>query len=121
MKRKIRWELLFFDSLIYLFSALVILVLYPSSIVVLSPLQVAAYTLVGWICVTGARMMSHLYRKIWRYAGAMEYMTLIAADTLAIIVFLLLRAVIPNSITVVRSISLFSLNLLGCKIGRAHV
>ena len=114
MKRKIRWELLFFDTLIYLISSLFILVIYPSSIFILSPLQICLYTAVGWICITGFRMLFHLYHKIWRYAGPMEYISLLTADGAATIVFLLLRAVIPNSLTFVRAVSLMTLNLLGC-------
>jgi len=114
LKRKTRWELLFFDTLIYLISALFILVLYPSSIYKLSMLQLCAYTLAGWLCVTVSRFAFHLYQKIWRYAGPMEYISLIAADGLATIVFLLLRAFIPNSITFVRAIALMMSNLLGC-------
>ena len=53
MKRKIRWELLVFDSLVYLLCSLFILVLYPSTIYRLTLLQTLAYALVGWICVTG--------------------------------------------------------------------
>ena len=114
LKRKIRWELLVFDSLVYLVCSLFIFMLYPSSIYKLTLLQSAAYAGMGWICVTGFRMVFHLYRKIWRYAGFTEYITLIAADGIATVIFLLLRALIPNSITFVRAISLMMANLLGC-------
>ncbi len=114
MKRKIRWELLTFDTLVYLVSALFILVIYPSSINILSPLQVIMYITAGWICITGFRMAFHLYRKIWRYAGPMDYISLLMADGLATILFLLLRAFIPNSLTFVRAVSLMTLNILGC-------
>ena len=114
MKRTIRWELLFFDSLIYLFSALMILVFYPSSLIVLTPWQVVAYTLVGWLCVMAARTAVHLYQRIWRYAGHEDYISLIVADTIATVVFLLVRAFIPNTISFVRAVSMFTINLLGC-------
>ena len=114
MKRKTRWELLFFDTLVYLTSALFILVVYPSSIYKLSHLQIAMYVVSGWLCITGFRFAFHLYQKIWRYAGPMEYISLIAADGLATVLFLLLREFIPNSLTFVRAISLMMTNLLGC-------
>ena len=114
MKRKIRWELLFFDTLVYLICSLFILVIYPSSINKLTPLQVVLYIVVGWACVTLFRFFFRTYQKIWRYAGPMEYISLITADGLATVLFLLLRAIIPNSITFVRAISLMMSNLLGC-------
>ena len=114
MKRTIRWELLFFDTLVYLACGLVILVFYPSAITVLTPLEVTVYMVVGWGLVTGARMIMHLYQRIWRYAGQEDYIALIAADAIATVAFLLIRAFIPNTITVMRAISLFTSNLLGC-------
>ena len=113
-KRKTRWELVFFDTLVYLISALFILVIYPSTIVRLSLWQIALFALIGWACMIGARMLMHLYRRIWRYAGPYDYIALVIADGIACVVFLALRALIPGSITVVRAISLFSMNLLGC-------
>ena len=114
MKRKTRWELLFFDTLVYLTSALFILVVYPSSIYKLSHFQIGMYVVSGWLCITGFRFAFRLYQKIWRYAGPMEYISLIAADGLATVLFLLLREFIPNSLTFVRAISLMMTNLLGC-------
>lgn len=114
MKRKIRWELLFFDSLVYLLSALFIFVFYPSALFKLSHLQLTAYTLFGWICVTGCRFAFHTYQKIWRYAGYTDYISLMIADGIATIIFTLVRGFIPNTVTFVRGLSLFTINLLGC-------
>ena len=114
MKRAIRWELLFFDTLVYLVCGLMILVLYPSAITVLTPLEVVAYMAVGWGLVTAARMIMHLYQRIWRYAGPEDYISLIAADTIATVLFLVIRAIVPNTITVMRAISMLASNLLGC-------
>ena len=118
MKRKIRWELLFFDSLVYLLSALLILVIYPSNITVLSPVEVIIYILAGWLSVMILRMVFRLYQRIWRYAGQSDYMSLIAADGIAAVIFLLARTFIPNTITIVRAVSLFTVNLLGCLVIR---
>ena len=114
MKRKIRWELLFFDTLVFLLGSMMILVIYPSNITVLTPLQVFLYMLAGWLCVMTARMIFHVYVRIWRYAGQGDYIALISADGIATAVFLVIRAFIPNTITIVRALSLFTLNLLGC-------
>ena len=114
MKRKIRWELMFYDTLIYLICALFILVIYPSTLFVLTWKQMLLYAFIGWVCVMFFRMLFRIYRKIWRYAGPVEYISLITADALATATFLVLRAVIPNSITFVRAATMMSGNLLGC-------
>ena len=114
LKMKIRWRLLGFDTLIWLISALIILVIYPSSIYIMTWKHAAIYTAVGWLCIMGFRMILHLYGKIWRYAGPTEYITLVASDALATILFLLLRAVIPSAITFVRAGVLMTGDLLAC-------
>ena len=114
LKRKIRWELLFFDSLIYLLSALLILVIYPSSVYTMTKLQTCVYAIAGWICIIGIRMVFHLYRKIWRYAGFADYIMLMVADGIATIIFIIAREFFPKSITAMRVLSLFMINLLGC-------
>ncbi len=114
MKQKIRWELLFFDTLIYLISALVIFVFYPSAIIHLSAGQVVFYTAIGWICITGSRLFFHIYRKIWRYAGPTDYISLIVADLVATIVIIILREALVKEVTFMRAFALVALNLLGC-------
>ncbi len=114
MKRRIRWELLVFDSLVYLIIAHYILILYPSSIIRLTMQQSLWYILLGWVCITASRIATHIYRKIWRYAGPMDYMVLISADGLATLAVLLLRILLPGALTMVRAVSLFTVNLLGC-------
>ncbi len=118
MSNKIRWKLLFFDTILYLMSAVLILMVYPSSIYVLSPLQIVMYTVLGWVCVMAPRLGLRLYQLVWRYARQADYITLIFSDTIAATAFMILRAVIPNSITAVRAFSLFAMNLLGCLVVR---
>ena len=47
-RKRIRWELVLIDTLVYLANAIFILVIYPSSIYRLSPLQMAAYGFIAW-------------------------------------------------------------------------
>ena len=47
MKRKYRWTLLIYDSLVYLASALLILIIYPSSIDKLTPALIVSHTIMG--------------------------------------------------------------------------
>ena len=114
MKRKLRWTLLFYDALIYLASALLILVIYPSSIDHLTPALVAIHIIVGLLCLLVLRLILKIYEQIWRYAGPGEYIRLLVSDSLACIIFLLLRTVFPRHLTFVRSVSLFVASLLGC-------
>ncbi len=114
LKQKIRWGMVFYDLLVYLLAALFILVIYPSSINVLTPLEIVINIVVQWACIFLFRMVFHLYKKIWRYAGPMEYISLIISDGLATVVFLLIRPLIPNNVTFVRAISLMMSSLLGC-------
>lgn len=109
-----KWRLLLFDTLVFLFCAMFILVWYPSSIIVLSTLQVVEHFVIGFILILIARLLEGVYKQIWRYAGPSEYMSLLIADAIATTVFLLLRVVLDQTITFVRATSLFTLNLLGC-------
>lgn len=102
-----------YDMLVYFACALLILVIYPSSIDKLTPILIVAHTAVGMACLLGARLLFGIYRQIWRYAGPAEYMRLLFSDALAAIAFLLLRYIFPRTLTFVRGASLFMLTLLG--------
>ena len=114
MRQKIRWMLVVYDAVVYLACALLILIIYPSSIDKLTPALVAAHTALGFFCILIWRLAWKVYQKIWRYAGPAEYIRMILADALACVTFLFLRPVFPHSLTFVRSLSLFALTLLGC-------
>ena len=114
MHLKRRWILRFYDLVIFLLSALFILVIYPSHIDRLTFGQAAAYAGVGLLCVFIARLILKVYDQIWRYAGPKEYIGLILADGMACLTFVLIRVFFPHVITFVRAVSLFTLNLLAC-------
>ena len=118
MKRSIRWELIIFDSLIYLVSALMIFVIYPSTITRLAMNEIALYAFVAWFCITGMRTVFQVYQKIWRYAGPSDYIGLIISDLFAMASVLILRELVPKNVTFIRAFSLVALNLLGCIIVR---
>ena len=109
-----RWVLWSYDTLIYAFVALFILVIYPSHLDRLNPPLAAVHILVSYGCIVAARMAAKVYSQIWRYAGAKEYIRILAADAAAAAVFILLRFLFPRTITFVRAVSLFTLNLLAC-------
>ena len=60
------------------------------------------------------RVMFHLYSQVWRYATAREYMNLVIADALAGIFyhFVVARFFLPNSLTLLRAMSVFTTNAL---------
>ena len=113
MKAKIRWMLMLYDLLIYLACALLVLVIYPSSIDKLTPLLIVEHTAVGSACLFIFRIFFKVYKRVWRYAGPGEYMRLIFSDALASVTFLLIRYMFPRTLTFVRGASLFMLTLLG--------
>lgn len=118
MKQKIRWTLLIYDSIVYVLSAMLILVIYPSSIDQLTPVLMILHGMFGLLCELVPRMILKVYRQIWRYAGPPEYISLIIADAVGCCIFLLLRTIFPRSLTFVRSVSLFTISILGCIILR---
>ena len=114
MKRKIRWELIFFDALVFLISALMIFVVYPSSVSHLTRDQIILYTVIGWSLVTVSRLFFRVYQRIWRYAGPTDYINLIIADLVATGFVIILRELLVKEVTFMRAFALVALNLLGC-------
>lgn len=114
VRRSIRWGLLFYDTLVYLFSAWLIFVFYPSTKDVLTPENIAWHMMLGYACLVAVRMASKVYMQIWRYAGPTEYMRLLIADGIACLAFLVLRSFFPKTVYFIRILALNTLNLLGC-------
>ena len=108
-----RWMLVVLDSLCYSAAALLILVLYPSTIERLSFAGVMVNLIFGYLCYMVPRFLLKVYQCIWRYANSQEYIWLIVADAVGAAVFLLTRRLLPQTVTFIRSLSLFCLNLLG--------
>lgn len=113
-KRTFRWTLVLYDLLIYLFSAIFILIIYPSTVDHLTNGEAAIYITVGCILLFTSRFCVKIYQQIWRYAGPTNYIRLLVSDAIACAAFVLLRSLLPARLTFVRSISVFCLNLLIC-------
>ncbi len=113
-KHRIRWQLMMYDALIFLFCALILLVVYPSNFDKLTPELILLNTAVGFICLMIFRLVLKIYEKIWRYAGPASYMALLISDFFACGSFLILRELFPFRTTLVRVTSMFALNLLLC-------
>ena len=109
-----RWKLCLFDFFFFLWTGIFIYVLYPSSIDPLKPVETAVYIAFGAVCILGLRFAFRIYKRIWRYAGPMDYLWLVVADLIGGLAFVLLRTFLPiRRITFVRAVSVICLNLLG--------
>lgn len=109
-----RWKLFLFDLLFYLFTGLFIFVLYPTSIDKLNTIETVTYIAFAAVCIFSLRFLFNVYKRIWRYAGASDYIWLVIADFIGGLLFVLLRQFIaPVKITFVRAVSVVLLNLLG--------
>ena len=109
----VRWNLVFIDMLCYVAVCLMIYVAYPSSVDPLTIVGVSINTLVGLVCVYAPRLLLGIYRCIWRYAGPGEYIWLILADAIGMLLFLPVRKLLPEPITLVRGSTVLMMNLLG--------
>ena len=105
-RKQIRWMLVLYDFLWYLAVALLILVFYPSYFDHLNSVSTICWvTLLGAVCVFIPRLFTGIYRMIWRYASATEFIWLILADAVGAAAFLLSRYVFSFQLTFVRSMS----------------
>ena len=115
MKHKIRWGLLIYDFLIYAFCAVMILVVYPKSrLERLTPENALTVGLTGVAALLVTRLLLKVYQQIWRYAGPATYLSMMVSDGIACVAVLLIRNFFSFPTTVVRILSMFSINLLFC-------
>ncbi len=113
-RQQTRWKLFLFDLIFYLFTALFIFVLYPTTIDVLNTVETISYIAFAAVCIFTLRYVFNVYKRIWRYAGSADYLWLVIADFIGGLAFVLLRRFIsPTKVTFVRAVSVVLLNLLG--------
>ncbi len=109
-----KWSLFLFDALFYIFSAVFILVIYPSSADKLNTEEQILYIIYGAITIFIPRFLLSVYKRIWRYAGSSDYLWLVIADFIGGTIFVVFRRLfMPTAITFVRAVSIVCLNLLG--------
>ena len=110
-----RFVMILFDIIIYALVAIFVFVVYPSYVDHLTTGLVIAHIALGFVCLAVPRIVRKVYSLIWRYAGPQEYIRLIVADAIGATIFVLgRRLILPHSVTFVRAVSLFTLNLLAC-------
>ena len=110
--------LLFYDSLIFLCSAYIFLIMYRGG-GVLKLSDSIKHMIVAALCVLIPRLVGNIYRQIWRYGGVQSYMRLIVTDTIGGICYEFINLAVPiKTITTSRVISIFAVNMLGCLVIR---
>lgn len=103
-----------YDCIVFAFTSLLVLFYYrgldrPDTEVAIN------HALLAFTCVFSFRIITDIYRQIWRYGGIQSYLKLIMSDTCAFAVYLIisLSKVLPiDKITTIRAIALFCVNLL---------
>ena len=106
----IKWSLLLYDLAFSIVCAYTVYIVYPSFIDLRATM---IYMAIGILCVFTGRLLTNCYRRIWRYAGPPDYLMLVISDTVAGILYLLMRPFIPKTITVLRATSFIAINLIG--------
>ena len=104
---------MWFDIVFYIATCVFLYLIYPTTIYRMNARIAIGYTLFGAVCIFVPRMLFGIYRRIWRYASASDYLTLVVSDTIGGVVFILARYNVPAMITFVRAVSVICINLLG--------
>ena len=112
-KFNIRWQLLLYDIIIFLFVDLLLLFLYQNN-ETLSLAGIVVQTALSFFCIFTARIIGKIYKQIWRYGGIQCYIKLLLVDGCAFIANLILEKSLPiEHISFVRLLSIATMNLLG--------
>ncbi len=112
-KFNVRWQLVMYDLIIFLFFEFLLLFLYQNS----EPISTEGIIIQGvisLICVFTARFIGSIYQQIWRYGGIQCYIRLLFVDGCAFAINLLLEKSLPiQHISFARLLAVACMNLLG--------
>ncbi len=112
-KRNIRWMLVLYDAIIYVAIAIVLFILYEGA-KNLTIDGIIQQIVISAACIFTARIVGNIYGQVWRYGGIQCYIRLIFTDFVAFLIYLCVDLLFPiEKDMFVRSLSLFTLNLLG--------
>ena len=112
-KYNIRWQLVIYDIVIFLFVEFLLLFLYQSN-ERLSVNGVIVQIVLSMICIFAARFIGNIYRQIWRYGGVQCYIRLLVVDGFAFTANLILEKTLPiEHISFARLLAIACMNLLG--------
>ena len=109
---RVRWQLVLYDTIIFLIVDFLLLFLYQSSDPI-SMIGVLQQSLLAYVCVFAARFIGNIYGQIWRYGGIQCYIRLLVVDGIAFCTNLLLEKTLPiEHISFVRLLSVSCMNVL---------
>ncbi len=112
-KFTIRWQLVFYDIIIFGLVEFLLLYLYKS-VDTLSTVGIINQVLISFICIFSVRIIGRVYQQIWRYGGIQSYIKLLLVDFAAFIVNLIAERLFAiEAITFARLLAISCTNLLG--------
>ena len=112
---RIRWLLVLYDLIIWLFISFLFVWLHPSQSEAISALTMALIMAVGCACLFFFRFLLGVYSQVWRYGGTTAYLRLIAADAAGGLLFsLLIWSPLIEGVRLILAASIISMNLLSC-------
>lgn len=115
-KFNIRWTLVFYDILTFLFVDILLLVIYESWIPYEAE-ELAINSLIALGSVLVCRFAGDIYRQIWRFGGIQCYIRFMLTDTVAFLLFAGIEYLMQflfdfRRLSLVRMIAIMSLNLI---------
>ncbi|MCQ2554205.1 MAG: polysaccharide biosynthesis protein [Clostridia bacterium] len=112
-RNKIRWLLVFYDSLIFIGVAVLMLVFHPSTHTIFTRNIILQQMIMGYFFICGMRLLLSVYVQIWRYGGMVSYIRLIMADAIGGVFYVAFNYILPIGGTeFIRQLSIICLNLL---------
>ena len=102
-----------YDAILLLLADLLMLVIYPSSVVKLSPAGLHIQMSLSLVVLFGCRTLLGIYNHVWRYGGTTLYLRLIISDAIAGMAYYAMQLILPiEGITFIRAVSIITVNLL---------
>lgn len=112
-KFNIRWQLVVYDIIIFLFIDFLLLFAYQTNETI-SLTGIVVQFVLSLMCIFIARLIGGIYQQIWRFGGVQCYIRLLLIDSLAFIANLVLEKTLPiEHISFLRLLSIACMNLLG--------
>ena len=110
---RIKVSLFIYDVIVFVVTILLLFVLYRSQ-TEMSARSVVLQSVLAFVCIFGLRLVTQIYRQIWRYGGIQCYIRLLISDAVAFLIYFVAELVLPiEKIAFARLLSLCCVNLLG--------
>ena len=112
-KRAHRWiSLATYDVIIFIFSAFLVLVVYPGN-ERFEAEQLLLQTALAGVCIFGCRYIGDVYKQVWRYGSSTAYLRLFISDAAAGVLYYPLQRILPiKSVEFISAFALLSFNLI---------